>query len=80
MQHTAFIIAATLLVLASSARAQGTRDYTGPLPPTNVAPLSTGTTPATPNWRANAYAPGYGYGYRNRVIPQRRVYPQRRAQ
>jgi hypothetical protein len=80
MQRAAFIIAATLLVLASDANAQGTRDYTGPLPPTNVAPLSTGTTPPTPNWRANAYyAPGYGYGYGNRVVPLRRAYPVRRV-
>lgn len=69
MRRTALAIAATLSVFASDVRAQGTKDYTGPLYPTNVAPRYSGTT-ATPNWRANAY--GYGYGYR--VAPLRRVY------
>ena len=76
MRHTALAIAATLSVLASDARAQGTKQYTGPLYPTNTTPYSTGTTPATPNWRANPY--GYGYGYR--VAPQRRAYPVQRTQ
>ena len=76
-QYTALAIAAMLSdVLASDVMAQGTKQYTGPSYPTNVAPYSTGTTQATPNWRANPY----GYGYENRVIPQRRVYPMRRVQ
>jgi len=70
MRATALALVAALSVLANDVRAQGTRDYTGPLPPTNVSPLSTGTTPPTPIWRANAYPQGY------RVVPQqRRVYP-----
>ena len=76
MRHTVLAIAATLSVFASDGWAQGTKQYTGPLYPTNVAPYSTGTTPATPNWSANPY----GYGYGNRVVPQRRVYRLQRAQ
>jgi hypothetical protein len=76
MRHKALAVAATLSVLASDVRAQGTKDYTGPLYPTRSAPLSTGTTQATPNWRANAY----GYAYGNRIVPLRRSYPVRRAQ
>jgi hypothetical protein len=75
MRHTALAIAAMLSVLASDVRAQGTKQYTGPLYPTNVAPYPTGTTPATPNWRANSYGYGYGYG----VTPLRRVYPAQRV-
>lgn len=75
MRATALAIAATLSVLATDVRAQGTKDYTGPLPHTNVSPLSPGTTPPTPNWRPNIYSPGYGYW----VVPQqRRVYPVQR--
>jgi len=78
MRATALAIAATLSVFTTDLRAQGTRDYTGPLPPTNVSPLSPGTTAPTPNWRAYGYSPGNGY----RVAPLRRqTYPvQRRVQ
>jgi hypothetical protein len=70
MRGARLVIAATLFLLANNASAQGTKDYTGPRAPTNVSPLTTGTTPPTPNWRANAYP----YGYR--VVPsQRRTYP-----
>ena len=55
MRSTSLAIAAMLSVLASEALAQGTKQYSGPVYPTNPAPYSTGTTPATPNWRANSY-------------------------
>ena len=75
MRATALAIATAAFVFATDVKAQGTRDYTGPLPPTNVSPLSPGTTPPTPNWRANVYPPGYEY----RVVPQqRRIYPNQR--
>ena len=73
MRCTALAIAAALSILASDVLAQGTKQYTGPLYPTNPAPYATGTTPATPNWRANSY--GYGYG----VTPLRRAYPVQRT-
>ena len=75
MRATVVAIATTALIFATDVRAQGTKDYTGPLPPTNVSPLSPGTTPPTPNWRPNVYPPAYGYP----VVPQqRRIYPTQR--
>ena len=68
MRPSTLAVAATLAAFASDASAQGTRDYTGPLPPTNFRPLPSGTTPPTPNWQ------GYSTGY-YRVIPQlRQIY------
>jgi hypothetical protein len=40
MRASALAIAATLAVLGADVRAQGTKDYTGPLPPTNYRPLA----------------------------------------
>jgi len=73
MRPSTLAVAATLAAFASDASAQGTRDYTGPLPPTNFRPLPSGTTPPTPNWQ------GYSTGY-YRVIPQQRqIYPAPRT-
>jgi len=60
MQITTLAVAATTLfaLLAGDARAQGTKDYTGPLPHTNVGPLSPTTTRPTPNRQSNIYSPG----------------------
>jgi len=75
MRVTALAIASMLAVVATDVGAQGTKDYTGPLPPTNVTPLNPNTTPTTPNSGGSPYyTPGYGYS----AVPQRPIYPVQR--
>jgi len=60
-------VATVLAGLAGDASAQGTKDYTGPLPPTNVSPLSPTTTSPTPNWQGNIYSSATGVPYVRRL-------------
>ncbi len=57
MKIAGLILLATVL-MASGAAAQGTHDYTGPLPHTNTGPLPPNTTAPTPNRQRNAFSPG----------------------
>jgi hypothetical protein len=69
------IVAAAIATacLAGSAGAQGTRDYTGPMPHTNLSPLTSGVTPPTPNRQTNIYSPGYAGPRLRRIHPGNRV-------
>jgi hypothetical protein len=75
MRITLLIATVAVACLPGSAGAQGTRDYTGPMPHTNLSPLTPGVSPPTPNRTTNIYSPGYygGGPYLRRIYRGNRV-------
>jgi hypothetical protein len=53
------VLVFVMSIFASRAIAQGTQDYTGPLPRYQQSgPLPSNTTPPTPNRQSNVFSPG----------------------